>query len=89
LVKWRLGGPDPLDGISVWRRAAPVPHWHFVTYGLSELYAKESDDPAVSGFGFELTMRVADHRRLDPPAHAAEPVARILARARLQRARQR
>ncbi|VWD54570.1 aminopeptidase [Burkholderia lata] len=59
LIKWRLGGPDPLDGISVWKRAEPVPHWHFVTYGLSELYAKESDDPAVSGFGFELTMRVA------------------------------
>ncbi|CAB3767024.1 aminotransferase [Burkholderia sp. MSh2] len=58
-IKWRLGGPDPLDGISVWKRADPVPHWHFVTYGLSELYAKESDDPAVSGFGFELTMRVA------------------------------
>ncbi|MCA8274989.1 suppressor of fused domain protein [Burkholderia sp. AU30280] len=59
LLKWRLGGRDPLDGISVWRRAEPVPHWHFVTYGLSELYAKESEDPAVSGFGFELTMRVA------------------------------
>ncbi|WP_423371702.1 suppressor of fused domain protein [Burkholderia sp. LMG 32019] len=59
LIKWRLGGPDPLDGLSVWKRAEPVPHWHFVTYGLSELYAKESDDPAVSGFGFELTMRVA------------------------------
>jgi len=59
LLKWRLGGHDPLDGISVWKRAEPVPHWHFVTYGLSELYANESDDPAVSGFGFELTMRVA------------------------------
>ncbi|MCA3839667.1 MAG: suppressor of fused domain protein, partial [Burkholderia sp.] len=24
LVKWRIGGPDPLDGISVWKRAEPV-----------------------------------------------------------------
>ncbi|GAB2914304.1 hypothetical protein GCM10027093_61040 [Paraburkholderia jirisanensis] len=39
LIKWRLGGPDPLDGISVWKRKDPVPHWHFVTYGLTELYA--------------------------------------------------
>jgi hypothetical protein len=30
-----------------------------VTYGLSELWAKESDDPEVSGFGFELTFRLA------------------------------
>lgn len=33
-------------------------HWHLVTYGLSEIDAKESDDPDVSGWGFELTVRV-------------------------------
>lgn len=34
-------------------------HWHFVTYGLSELYVPAAeDDPAFSGWGFELTMRV-------------------------------
>jgi suppressor of fused len=54
-----VGGPDPLQGISGYWRSRPVPHWHFVTYGFSELYDKESDDPAVSGFGFELTLRVA------------------------------
>lgn len=59
LIRYCLGGPDPLDGISAYRAEDPVPHWHFVTYGFSELYAKESDDPAVSGFGFELTMRLA------------------------------
>ena len=59
LISHMLGGPDPLDGISAWRRTDPVPHWHFVTYGLSELYAKESDDPKVSGYGFELTFRLA------------------------------
>jgi hypothetical protein len=36
----------------------PPPHWHLVTYGLSELFAKESADPEVSGWGFELTIRV-------------------------------
>jgi hypothetical protein len=29
-----------------------------VTYGLSEIDAKESEDPDVSGWGFELTIRV-------------------------------
>ena len=52
-----LGGPDPLNGISVYRADGPA-HWHYVTYGFSELYAKESDDTAVSGFGFELTFRL-------------------------------
>ncbi|WP_428003014.1 suppressor of fused domain protein [Acidovorax sp.] len=59
LISHMLGGPDPLDGISAWRRTDPVPHWHFVTYGFTELYAKESDDPEVSGYGFELTFRLA------------------------------
>lgn len=54
-----LGGHDPLSGISVWRRADPVPHWHYVTYGFSELYGKQWSDPAVSGYGFELTFRLA------------------------------
>ncbi|MDQ6946232.1 MAG: suppressor of fused domain protein, partial [Actinomycetota bacterium] len=33
-------------------------HWHLATYGLSEIDAKESPDPDVSGWGFELTVRV-------------------------------
>ncbi len=70
LISHMLGGPDPLDGISAWRRTDPVPHWHFVTYGFSELYAKESDDPEVSGYGFELTFRLAIE-----PGSAAEAAA--------------
>ena len=34
-------------------------HWHYVNYGLSELFEPvPGADPAVSGWGFELTMRV-------------------------------
>lgn len=58
-LPWTLGGRDPLDGVSVYWNQAPRPHWHFVTYGFSELFAKQSDDPALSGFGFELTFRLA------------------------------
>jgi hypothetical protein len=42
-------------------------HWHYVTYGLSELYGKESDDPETSGWGFELTFRLARHGEAEPP----------------------
>lgn len=35
-------------------------HWHYVSYGLSDLFETEPDpDSAFSGWGFELTMRVA------------------------------
>ena len=39
----------------------PFRHWHFVTYGFSELFGKSQDNsPDKSGFGFELTFRVAE-----------------------------
>jgi suppressor of fused len=56
---WEQGGPDPLAGISVWQRAEPVPHWHYVTYGFSEQHAKPGKNPGLSGYGFELTFRLA------------------------------
>lgn len=66
-----MGGPDPLDGISAYPVEGPVPHWHFVTYGLTELYDKQSSRADVSGFGFELTLRLArEQGELDPPAFA-------------------
>lgn len=59
LVRYWMGGPDPLDGVSAYRRDDPVPHWHFISYGMSELYQKETDNPDVSGWGFEFTFRLA------------------------------
>lgn len=41
LISWRLRGNDPLDGISIYDGGD---YWHFVTYGLSELYEKESEN---------------------------------------------
>ncbi|MEO3825983.1 suppressor of fused domain protein [Actinomadura sp. B10D3] len=72
ILKWSLGGPDPLDGISVYARTEPVPHWHFVSYGMSELYTKESKNPDESGWGFEFTFRLArDPAEETPPVWAA------------------
>ena len=55
LISWRLGGDSPLDGISVYDDGD---NWHFVTYGLSELYEKDSEDPTISGYGMEFTYRL-------------------------------
>ena len=55
VIKYMLGGPDPLDGISVYDAGE---FWHFVSYGLSELYTKECEDPEYSGYGIELTFKL-------------------------------
>lgn len=55
LIKWRLGGNDPLDGISIYDGGD---YWHFITFGLSELYEKESDNNDISGYGMEFTFKL-------------------------------
>lgn len=55
VVKWSLGGNNPLDGISVYDGGD---YWHFITYGLSELYDKESEIKEVSGYGMEFTFKL-------------------------------
>ena len=55
IIKWALGGPDPLDGISVYDGGE---YWHFVTYGLSELYEKKSENKEYSGYGMEFTFKL-------------------------------
>lgn len=55
LVSWQFGGKDPLDGISIYDGGD---YWHFVTYGLSELYEKETDNMEYSGYGMEFTLKL-------------------------------
>ncbi|XP_063228619.1 suppressor of fused homolog [Bacillus rossius redtenbacheri] len=68
LLKYWLGGPDPLDYISMYgnpgapERGVPS-HWHYVSYGLSDLHGDGrvhdvSGPDGPSGFGFELTFRL-------------------------------
>lgn len=64
----RQGGEDPLEGISAFWG---VDHWHYVTYGLTELFEGETAfpyQPGVSGFGFELTFRLASQEPHSAPA---------------------
>lgn len=55
IIGWRVGGGDPLDGISIYDAGDA---WHFVTYGLTELYEKESDNKEISGYGMEFTFKL-------------------------------
>ncbi|XP_071448068.1 suppressor of fused homolog [Hetaerina americana] len=70
LVKYWLGGPDPLDYISMYANPGVPekdipPHWHYISFGLSDLHGDgrvhDVSGPVVpgspSGFGFELTFR--------------------------------
>jgi suppressor of fused len=80
LISYELGGPDPLRGISAYRRRDPRPYWHFVTYGFSELFQKESKDLDVSGYGFELTFRLTDDGSAEEPPRWAIHFLQNLAR---------
>lgn len=68
IIPASLGGRDPLQGISAYRsQKGGMPHWHLVTYGFTELWQKECEDASISGYGFELTMRLACDENEDAP----------------------
>jgi hypothetical protein len=56
----RFKGEGPVREVLVSRPEHPEPHWHLVTIGLSELDDKQSENRALSGWGFELTLRLRD-----------------------------
>ncbi|XP_057334805.1 suppressor of fused homolog [Microplitis mediator] len=69
VLKYWLGGPDPLDYISMYENPGcpelgVPPHWHYISLGLSDLHGDGRLHPKSmpgqpSGFGFELTFRLA------------------------------
>jgi hypothetical protein len=61
------GRPPSIAELAVYRCPESRAHWHYVTYGLSEVFGKQTKDPATSGFGFELTMRLAADGDAPPP----------------------
>jgi Suppressor of fused protein (SUFU) len=68
-LHYQLGGEDPLDGVSIYRSQQQAEHFHFVSYGFSELYySEESVGGDFSRWGFELTFRLAPFANdNDPP----------------------
>ncbi|OTF77226.1 suppressor of fused-like protein, partial [Euroglyphus maynei] len=78
----RLGGPDPLDYISLYFNKGDEengipPHWHYISFGLSDLHGdgrvhRVSDASTPSGFGFELTFRLKkEPNETSPPTWPA------------------
>ena len=62
-----LSSRNPLPAVCVWETLAQ--QWHYVTYGLSELFEKSSPHADVSGFGFEIGLRLPRHDgEARPPA---------------------
>ena len=57
-----FSGAGPVEAVALHRVETP-PHWHLVTFGLTELHAKDSPDRYISGWGFELTFRVVSDDR--------------------------
>ena len=55
MIRWDLGGPDPLDRVTIHDGGD---YYKYVTYGLTELYDKESEDQTKSGFGMEFTFKL-------------------------------
>ena len=55
LERWDLGGTDPLDRVTIHDGGE---YYKYVTYGLTELYDKESKDQTKSGFGMEFTFKL-------------------------------
>jgi hypothetical protein len=70
---------SPLQGVSAY---AEADHWHFVTYGLTELFVKESDVTEISGFGYELTIRTPRDNGQQPPEWPFGLLANVAAAAR-------
>ncbi|NNH71231.1 suppressor of fused domain protein [Nocardia uniformis] len=70
---WAFGGPDLLDMVRAYPRSGPIPHWHYIGFGMSGLYGKESPASEISGWdfegwGFEVTFRlVREPDDYEPP----------------------
>lgn len=65
-IPYTLGGPDPLDGVEVFKNDSPFPHWHYVSFGFSDLDEKTAPGSEWSGYGFEMTFRLKREGD-DPP----------------------
>ncbi len=67
ILKYCLGGEDPLDGVSIYKSDKQQEHYHLVSYGMSNLYYdEESVGGEFSRWGFEFTFRLAPSKNNDP-----------------------
>ena len=61
LIKWALGGKDPLDGISIYDGGD---YWHFVTFGMTDAELKTLDSlQSVKDIYAKLGSDITDYNR--------------------------
>ena len=74
----RDGGTEALEGISAF---TAEDHWHYVTYGLTDLYDESERftdaNPEDSGWGFELTFRLARQPGTEAPDWPVQMLQRL------------
>jgi hypothetical protein len=58
--------PDGFEAVKA-VRDAPNGLWCFLTFGISDLGERKSTHPALSGLGYELTLRVPIEAEAAPP----------------------
>lgn len=59
VIKYMLGGDEPLDGLSIYESKRQTDHFHIVSYGFTNLYYNEDfAGEEFSNCGFELTFRL-------------------------------
>ncbi|GAA4110931.1 suppressor of fused domain protein [Aquimarina addita] len=59
ILKYMIGGEDPIDGTSIYDSHHQEFHRHLVSYGMSELYYHEEKAGGdFSKWGFEFTFRL-------------------------------
>lgn len=81
IVKYMLGGEDPLDGISIYESKKQEDHLHLVSYGFSQLYYDEdAAENEYSGWGFELTFRLKPFNGDEAEPHWAMALMQNLAK---------
>jgi suppressor of fused-like protein len=69
-LHWGTGNLPDQDGLYGLNAYQQPDGWLLVTLGLSELFDKISENPATSGWGFELTMRTPADGNPQPPTWA-------------------
>ena len=75
VIKYMMGGPDPIDGTSIYNSTHQTFHKHLISYGMSELYyAPEKAESEFSGWGFEFTFRVKSAEGEEQPKWAISPM---------------
>lgn len=80
-IPYSAGGSDPLDMFRIFEsESGGIPHWHYITYGFSDLYDEEEDNEGVSGYGFELTFRLKKNEDNPPmwPMSLLQNIARYV-----------